>query len=606
MGPDLRSLLLGACAAIALFVALWVGGQVEASDSSSSLLEEHDTQNMRWLRHNYPNLYNQLEELPWVEDGLSDLERDIIDGLLYVGGLSIPTLTALVPMPFLQGADSTDVLALRSVYSLAYLGTLVPLSAHPAFVDGITEDETVLIAAAGTLYRDAGELARILDPEYASVETATVATSTQFSIVRTGNQPHTSTLEALVDAAGFVERTMSLDLPVDHVVLVLNEKAVSGGTAGTNYGFAISYLPSYEQAPDTFEGRSLRQGLAHEVAHYYWRGNAGWVDEGLANTIEYMYGIEKGLSPGQLRTPRRTCEDHDLQMLSEESPHLGDPRFYCNYFLGTLLFQELREIIGEEEFNRKLTELFPVSLLMQRESIRPPGIEMLKRVFADHANILDKHWSGALNSPEKRPFDEGVHRISHHLIQWDQHPIFDEQQVQFRATLLGEAVLTSETVHQAREGGRFPNFSLNLADAYGYLGSILPTQSEGRRWILDDPGDAVATDYLLEERAFTATFTFPNGLTDDPHNYVVIVWGFRDELRTPTIGDDVDNLGYARIRVAMSTGSAIGDRYDADRDGVISRTEAIAAINDYLFGSETGEEISRSDILEIINFYLFG
>ena len=38
---------------------------------------------------------------------------------------------------------------------------------------------------------------------------------------------------------------------------------------------------------DTFEGRVLQQGLAHEVAHYYWRGNEDWIDEGLANTIEY-------------------------------------------------------------------------------------------------------------------------------------------------------------------------------------------------------------------------------------------------------------------------------------------------------------------------------
>ena len=39
--------------------------------------------------------------------------------------------------------------------------------------------------------------------------------------------------------------------------------------------------------------------------------------------------------------------------------------------------------------------------------------------------------------------------------------------------------------------------------------------------------------------------------------------------------------------------------------GMIEKSEALTAINDYLFG-EGDAAISREDVLEVINLYLFG
>ena len=77
----------------------------------------------------------------------------------------------------------------------------------------------------------------------------------------------------------------------------------------------------------------------------------------MAKTIEYMHGIDNDLSPGQLRTLRKNCEAYDLQMLSEWAPETSDPRYYCNYYLGTPLFLELRESMTEAEFSQKLRSL---------------------------------------------------------------------------------------------------------------------------------------------------------------------------------------------------------------------------------------------------------
>ena len=74
---------------------------------------------------------------------------------------------------------------------------------------------------------------------------------------------------------------------------------------------------------------------------------------------------------------------------------------------------------------------------------------------------------------------------------------------------------------------------MSLADDHGHLGSILPPL-ESFTWTLDDPGDTVATVYQLDERAFTAKFQFPQAL-DSPLDYAVIVWGFRNETRNPSM-----------------------------------------------------------------------
>ena len=96
------------------------------------------------------------------------------------------------------------------------------------------------------------------------------------------------------------------------------------------------------------------------------------------------------------------------------------------------------------------------------------------------------------------------------MIQWDQHPTYDGQDITFRGTLLDDAVLSWETLSLAREGG-YSNFSLSLADDHGHLGFILPPL-ESESWILDHPGDTVAVVYQLDERAVTVMFLFPPAL----------------------------------------------------------------------------------------------
>ena len=76
---------------------------------------------------------------------------------------------------------------------------------------------------------------------------------------------------------------------------------------------------------------------------------------------------------------------------------------------------------------------------------------------------------------------------------------------------------------------------------------------------------------------------------------------------TVTAEDETTQTSYT---VTVTVGEAppveadLLDRYDADDSGDIDKSEAIAAINDYLFG-EGDQQITKAQAIEVINLYLF-
>ena len=96
------------------------------------------------------NLYAALN-LSWVQDDISETEYDIIDSLGALDFDAPDVVFQLLSMPFLISPDTTDALAIQGMENLADGGRLSALTDHSIFQDGITDDETTLIAAVGTL-----------------------------------------------------------------------------------------------------------------------------------------------------------------------------------------------------------------------------------------------------------------------------------------------------------------------------------------------------------------------------------------------------------------------------------------------------------------------
>ena len=154
-------------------------------------------------------------------------------------------------------------------------------------------------------------------------------------------------------------------------------------------------------------------------------------------------------------------------------------------------------------------------------------------------------------------FDEGIYRPNHDLVQWHQYPTYRDGKVSFSGVLLKDAVFSYPNSSPRLGAGVYPNFRGRLASDHKYLGSVVPPGSTLPLvgWPLYS-FDILAESYRIDGPYFEVTFAFPQGLEYTPADYVITVYGFENQDRTPTIavypdsGQFTDLLGYARIRMA--------------------------------------------------------
>ena len=315
--------------------------------------------------------------------------------LSYISATNRQAAGSIRRMPFMKSIDSTDVLLLKGLYYQEHQGSLGVFLNHPTVDDGITDDETTLVTAV-TTSRDIEQIKRLLSPGNATVETIRTSSARtpnlSISIVRAGERRATNTSLIIEEAVGYVENAMGMALPTDHVILLLDDTGVTQNFAGVNYGQAIAYLRKGEDGDD-WQRAAFTKGMAHEVAHYFWRGNEDWLDEGIANTIEQNYGRDKGLPPQMMVTEQKGCTVTTLQALSEMAPEQQSSQFQCNYYLGERLFLDLQNALGREEFSNRAKQLYEITKPLREENEKA-GLLEIQQMFGDLAHVVEKHWTG--------------------------------------------------------------------------------------------------------------------------------------------------------------------------------------------------------------------
>ncbi|MXZ90837.1 MAG: M1 family metallopeptidase [Chloroflexi bacterium] len=105
--------------------------------------------------------------------------------------------------------------------------------------------------------------------------------------------------------------------------------------------------------------------IAHEVAHYYWRGNSrDWLDEGPAVFLESI--AENARIDEPVRVRSNPCAAADtIAELEGLAVHRETWRetvaqnwFRCNYSLGERLFVDLYQTLGEGTFRQGFRSLW--------------------------------------------------------------------------------------------------------------------------------------------------------------------------------------------------------------------------------------------------------
>ncbi len=368
-------------------------------------------------------IVEKLVELPWIKDDITEAEAAAVDLVERIDDREDEKVTlAIVGMPFLQTFEQDDLLALSAINYMGRRGEghLEALKQSQIFKDGITDDLTTLIRAAGTI-RDADALARWLVPGYASVEVHTGQTTLtpelKITVFRDHGNPQPETMPELVRIAEQLENLMQVPLPNPRLVFVISDQAptisVNGISQGKRYDFAYGLRGNRENlqrfASQYATGRPMLPSvMIHELGHDYF-GNElkSWLNHTPVKTFEYVYrldGRDRSEVPESVLNviQRRDCVARNIQHLEDLNPPNSDRgNRLCHHYLGYWMGRELLEAVGQEEYFARMRRLYHLKNQMVAEG-DDPGIAEIRELFPDQLEIVEHYWSGDVGSPEEK------------------------------------------------------------------------------------------------------------------------------------------------------------------------------------------------------------
>ncbi len=366
--------------------------------AASSIL--HDYKHGRWLEREDPGLATEIRKRGWIRDGIDEAESKAIQGIIYVAVGSRPLASSLLSrrwvrdgidgaeadliehfayvvredaavasqildMLFLKTIEPPDVPAMESLSRLAvsdpqiFYGVL----SHPTLSAGISNDFAPIVATLhGVAETNPVLIDTLLNPSNVVLEPRTITLPLSgevvLTIIRTGPGAARS-LDLLEHAVRSAEQYMGAPLPTNYVGLLF-ENAVPGSFAGTNFRTHITILPGYDVDDGSRDAAFAGEVIAHEVAHYYWAGNANWIDEGAADFMAAVIGSARTGRPTEVGNPPCAYAGNiaELEFLGIDR---GDVEFECNYSLGQRLFVDLHRTLGAEKFRQGFRQLYLTS-----------------------------------------------------------------------------------------------------------------------------------------------------------------------------------------------------------------------------------------------------
>ena len=376
----------------------WVVDGLDANERTT-------IERLGWIADGDVELAKAIAGKSWLADSLTDDAARSVSSLYYIQYENMALARDITNMPFLETLEPTDAAALESLSWLAYTEILAlhEVLAHPTLKDGITDQWAPVVALMDSVNEAAPAFLRpLLDPEQVDVARHAVTLphtgAVDLAIIRTEAGALRS-MDLLEHSVGSVERFMGTAMPTNFVGLLFGT-AVLGYAHGTNYGDYFVMLPQYDADDGSDEADYAGRLTAHEVAHYYWRGNPNWLDEGLAELLAAVAENERSGAPVTIEHTH--CPAGDNIALLERLDAGGVIYDYrCNYALGGQFFLELYNTLGDAAFREGLRNLYLESLVEDYADEfdgSPVGIRHVHDAFQSDpdvvAAIIDKWYHG--------------------------------------------------------------------------------------------------------------------------------------------------------------------------------------------------------------------
>ena len=388
---------------MSLMETAWVADGVSEDESAA-------IRHIRATAYESETLAMSLMEAAWLADGVSEDESGVIRDLRRIAQKDADSAARIIAMPFLDSLDPTDVSAVETLGILAsiYPNDFDRAMSHPALADGITDSEAPIVAMLRIVYRLDPDLVDVLlDPSdvplnqskfYVERKTTRLPLSGDVVIAIVRTNPGAQRSMGLVENAVITaENLMARPLPTNYVVVLFVEDEVF--LAGTNFGTHIAIRPKYDIDDGSHEADSAPSIIAHEVAHYYWSGNADWVDEGMAEFMASVIENRRDRKPIVATNNPCSLAKSIAELEGLESSSYG--AFLCNYALGERLFISMYQVLGEDAFWNGARDLYDMSLVDAPNDWRdgtPININHVRDTFGDEsesaATVISRWYDG--------------------------------------------------------------------------------------------------------------------------------------------------------------------------------------------------------------------
>ena len=373
----------------------------------------------------HPDVFNVLIRLPWIVDSITEVETAVIVQLDILAYFYEATAERIIQMPFLEAIDPPDLHAMRYFWVFADKAWFQQILSHFTQSGGIDEDDIKIIAL---LWSSPSLRSVLLDPdrvEDVEVEERIIQLPLSGDVVLTiiRTQPgNAGSMDLLANAVRSAEAFIDEPFPVNYVALFFGENVLRPGAAGTHFGTHIAVLPRYD-AVDGGSAASASHVIAHEVAHYYWRGNKSWVDEGASDFTASIAENERIGAPVEATNPPCAYATNiaDLERLTA-SNRITEV-YGCNYSLGERLFLDLYRNLDDSHFRQGLRDLY-LSARHANDLHNPQavsgisaGIEQVRNAFPPEASAVIARWYDGtepydLSNLDTRPVDPTLPSIS--------------------------------------------------------------------------------------------------------------------------------------------------------------------------------------------------
>ena len=305
-----------------------------------------------------------LVNIPWIQDDITETEADALKYLSWISSKNTEAAAALIAMPFLESVESRDTLALKSLSEIAGRDAngFGELMSHPRIKDGITDEETKIVAVLGgstSRYAVPGAAQALLAETGVYIEERLIELphtgETLLAVIRTEDKV-TPSMDYLEHAVRTIEEFMGVPYPIDYFALLFYDREFG---ASNSYSHLLM-MPEF----DLVDGPDWHAGvIAHETAHWYWRNDGDrfqyqhWIVEGGADFLRVISQHERIGRP--LEPIGRPCRYFDnISELEKANPGRSNPASECENSLGQGLLLDLYFALGDETFRAAYRTLY--------------------------------------------------------------------------------------------------------------------------------------------------------------------------------------------------------------------------------------------------------